>query len=195
MYATLRGKLLEIDPPAIVLETHGVGYKILIPANLIGTLPPLGQELFLYTSYVVREFSHALYGFLSKEERNLFELLIEISGVGPKIALGLIGHLTLPGLQQVVLQEDLNSLCKVPGIGKKTGERLLVELRNRLDSFFLKLPTQIPQGVSNKFQDAIKALVNLGYNHSAAHKAVKQSLDEGSPEDLGTLITTALRKL
>lgn len=198
MYASIKGILSQTALHYVVIEANGIGFKILIPSNVTGQIPAIGQELLLHTSYVVREFSHALYGFQNKEERDLFELLIDISGVGPKIALGLIGHLSLSGLQQVVLEEDLASLCKVPGIGKKTGERLLVELKNRLDSFFQHLPAPIalPKGQTSQLQDAIKALVNLGYNQSAAHKAVKKSLEESENEpDLAQLITSALRKL
>lgn len=201
MYATIRGTLQQNHTSYVVLDAQGIGFKIWIATNALGKIPPLGNELHLHTSFVVREFFHALYGFPLQEERDLFESLIDISGIGPKTALSLIGHLSLQGLQEVVLTEDLKSLCKVPGIGKKTAERLLVELKNKLDGFFTGLPKDllIPTEASlknNHIQDAIKALINLGYNSQAAHKAIKQALDEteGEPE-IGLLITKALKKI
>lgn len=201
MYAFVQGTLRESNPNTAVVQAHGIGYKIAIPTQTYGQLPEIGADVLLHTAYVVREFSHALYGFLLKEERDLFEELIEISGVGPKTALALISHLSLQGLQEVVLSEDLNALCKVPGIGKKTGERLLVELKNRLDKFFIQLPpsltaAKIPGEKGQRLQDAIKALVNLGYNPAAAQKALKKTLgDSDEVPELGTLITKTLQHL
>lgn len=201
MYAFIQGTLRENNPSMAIIQAHGVGYKIAIPTQTYGQLPEIGSDILLHTAYVVREFSHALYGFLLKEERDLFEELIEISGVGPKTALALISHLSLQGLQEVVLSEDLNALCKVPGIGKKTGERLLVELKNRLDKFFFQLPAslttaKLPGEKGQKLQDAIKALVNLGYNPAAAQKALKKTIgDSDEVPELGTLITKALQNL
>lgn len=201
MYAFIQGTLRESSPNIAVIQANGVGYKIAIPTQAYGQLPEIDAEVLLYTAYVVREFSHALYGFILKEERDLFEELIEISGVGPKTALALISHLSLQGLQDVVLSEDLNTLCKVPGIGKKTGERLLVELKNRLDKFFIQLPpsltaAKIPGEKGQKLQDAIKALVNLGYNPSAAQKALKKTIgDSDEIPELGILITKTLQHL
>jgi Holliday junction DNA helicase RuvA len=200
MYASIRGKLLQNQTTYIVLEAQGIGFKIWIATNTLGKIPAPGEELLLHTSFVVREFSQALYGFIHPEERDLFETLIDISGIGPKTALSLIGHLSLQGLQDVVLTEDIKTLCKVPGIGKKTAERLLVELKNKLDGFFTSLPQNlfIPTDAAKNshVQDAIKALVNLGYNTQAAHKAVKQALDETKTEpNVGQLITHALKRI
>lgn len=201
MYSTIRGKLLQNHTSYVVVEAQGIGFKIWIATNALGKIPALGQELLLHTSFVVREFSHALYGFPQQEERDLFESLIDISGIGPKTALSLIGHLSLQGLQEVVLTEDIKTLCKVPGIGKKTAERLLVELKNKLDGFFTGLPQDLLISTetslkNHQIQDAIKALINLGYNSQAAHKAVKQSLEDAPEEpDLGLLITNALKRL
>jgi len=195
MYHFMRGKLVEATPVFIILETAGIGYKIFIPASALSELPQLGEECFLHTSYVVREFVVALYGFLRPVERDLFELLQNVSGIGPKTALSLIGHLGPASLQAAVHGEEVFTLCKVPGIGKKTAERLIIELRDKI------LPAQtlvnMPQDPSKtKISDAMNALVNLGYNHMTAQKALKKSLKE-LPEtiDLGALVTHALKNV
>jgi holliday junction DNA helicase RuvA len=199
MYSTIRGIVTQIHPSYIVLEASGIGFKLLAPSRTVQSTLGIGSELLLHTSYVVREFSQALYGFSSLEERDLFELLIEISGIGPKIALGLISHLTLPELEELILSDDLKTLCQVPGIGKKTAERLLVELRNKLSHFFQSLPLQGALPVlktKQQEQDALKALVNLGYSQSQAHKAIRKTLEQHEElEDLSLLITHSLKNL
>lgn len=195
MYAFLRGKIHQVETGFVVLDVGGVGYKVQIPLNAAYTLRASGSETLLYTSFVVREFGHALYGFIEMEERDLFETLIEISGVGPKIALSLIGHLPLPKLQEVVIMEDAQALSKVPGIGKKTAERLLIELRNKLEGFTSRTPAASGKvdPKNQKAQDALKALINLGYNQATAQKAIKKSLQDSDELDLGRLVTTALK--
>ena len=139
MYAFIRGQLTHLSTGSLVLENQGIGYKILIPVHTAFHLLELGKEILLYTSFVIREFSHTLYGFLHVDEKELFESLIDISGVGPKLALSLVGHLSIPALQTIVIKEDVQALCKIPGIGKKTAERLLVELKGK--SLFEKFTT------------------------------------------------------
>lgn len=199
MYSYFRGKLAQLLPAYAILDVQGIGYKILIPHSTYTKLiDALNSDTLLYTSFVVRENFQGLYGFAVEDERNLFEVLIEISGVGPKTALNLIGHLSISELQQVILREDTHTLSKVPGIGKKTSERLLVELRNKLDAFFTKSPLdhaiRTPLDPKNqKLQDALKALINLGYNHATAQKALKKSLEFSETSDLSGLIAIALK--
>lgn len=190
MYAFIRGKLIEASLSQVILEAHGVGYRLLVPISLMGKLPALGSEMMLQTSFVVREASQALYGFFSCEDRDVFEVLINVSGIGPKTALSILGHLELPGLVDAINRSNVALLSKVPGIGKKTAERLILELRGRLDVMCASNQHVLP----NSRADALNALINLGYTHSSAEKAVKQAaaaLPDDS--DLAALITAALK--
>lgn len=196
MYSFLRGHLKEANLAHIILEVNGIGYKIFVPISLFAKLPPLESSCLVHTSYVVREFAATLYGFLESDERNLFEVLQNVSGVGPKMALNLIGHLDLASLHHAIHHDSIDVLCKVPGIGRKTAERLIVELRDKLQYVpsELSVAISLPQNAHHK--DAVNALVNLGYQGAVAQKAIKKSLQE-LPEnaDLSTLITHALRNV
>jgi len=187
MYAYVKGTLVEASPLEAIVDVQGVGYQLLISVRDFGKLPQIGESVLLYTSFVVREMSQTLYGFLTKEARDLFEQLITISGIGPKTGLGIIGHLTFEELQEAVRAHDIASFAKVPGIGKKTAERLLIELQGR---FKIQAVAQ-PRG---QLSDALQALIQLGFTQTAAEKAVKKAMDTLSTEcDLSTLITTALK--
>lgn len=199
MYAYLKGQLVVAHPSLAVVDVHGVGYALNIPCRLLGELPAIGEQVQFYTSFVVREASQALYGFLHSQERDLFEALMNVTGIGPKMALSLIGHLTFDELHTAVAAQDFPTLCRVPGVGKKTAERLVVELKDKLPhlvpihaNLTLSLPSSKPQHV----QDAMLALINLGYNQNTAQKALKQSLkDLPESADLALLITTALKHI
>lgn len=198
MYAFFRGILVEASPLHCIMDVNGVGYKLFIPASALGKLPAIGTEVLLHTSFVVREMSQALYGFLTAQERDFFEMLIGLTGVGPKMGLGLIGHLSLRELQQAFAAGDIVVLCKIPGIGKKTAERLIVEMRDKLKGFAAPDPSsfaiQLPQ--QQVISDAMSALINLGYTQAIAQKAIKRSIDS-LPEnvELPLLITTALKNI
>jgi holliday junction DNA helicase RuvA len=201
MYAFIKGTLAAATPSQVVVETPNFGYSVFIPCSAFGQLPQVGSSIQLYTTFVIREFSQTLYGFLTLQERDLFELLMNITGVGPKLAISLIGHLPLPHLQAAVSKNDLSALCKVPGIGKKTAERLTVELRDKIAQFaacsLAHLPASLPDDPkTQQVQDAMLALINLGYSQNIAQKAIKQSLKE-LPEtaDLAALITMALKNV
>lgn len=189
MFSFIRGKLHHATPSSVTLDCNGVGYLIAIPTSIFSALPPLGKEVLLHTSFVVREQSHALYGFLTADECKLFERLLDVNGIGPKTALSLIAHLPTPKLEEAVQQNDVHALCKVPGVGKKTAQRLLIDMRDKitLKSRFVTSPNQ-------KLQDAISALINLGYTQMAAENALQKVLQE-QPEnqELATLITLALK--
>lgn len=199
MIAYLKGTLVSSTLTQAVIDVQGIGYAVLIPCSLMEQLPPLGTPVQLYTTLVIREQSHNLYGFLSPQERDVFDILLNVTGVGPKLALSLIGHLILPRLHSAVTKEDIPALCQVPGVGKKTAERLIIELRDKLPQFLsIGLPVtaaihaQDPRHQS--LQDATAALTQLGYSLSIAQKAVKQSLKELPEEaDLASLIRIALR--
>ncbi len=197
MYSFIRGNLRASSPTCVVLEASGIGYKIFIATSTFAELPDLNFECLLHVSYVVRELSITLYGFMQPVERDLFEQLQNVSGIGPKSALSLIGNLGPGSLQAAIHGEDITSLCKVPGIGKKTAERLIIDLRDKIayspTELALKAPAD-PQ--KEKISDAMNALINLGYNHLTAQKAIKKALQEVPEEiDLAALITSALKNV
>lgn len=197
MYEYIRGKLIEATPLKTVVEVSGIGYSLLIPVNHYSNLPPFGKDVTFYLSLIVREDAHLLYGFLSRAERDLFERLITVSGIGPKTALALIGHLEAADLQLAVSQGNLTLLCKVPGIGKKTAERLIVDMRDKFKKEPLTdLSSKHLKGSSSIPSDALNALIHLGYNPLYAQKAIKTALDASEEElALPKLITAALRCL
>lgn len=188
MYAYVKGILVSATPSSAVVDVQGVGYLLSIPSS--ASLPRVGESVCLYTTLVVRELSHTLYGFLHIEERELFEELIAITGIGPKIGLRIVGTLTAAELARAVAAQDTAPLVRVPGIGKKSAERLLVELQGKLSP-----PPPSSSTESSSLGDALRALLQLGLSQNAAEEAVKQAvhaLSEG-PYDLSTLVSTALR--
>jgi Holliday junction DNA helicase RuvA len=197
MFEYIKGILTEASPAKVTLETHGLGYLLLIPLNNYTKLPQIGTPLTLYVSTVIREDSHKHYGFITRKERDLFESLIEVSGIGPKIGLTLLGHMEMNDLQFAISQGNAALLSKIPGIGKKTAERLIVEMRDKitkLDTPLSTHPLLDTSGESGVIADAINALIHLGYHPTLAQKAIKKVSDTPTPEtDLGRLITAALR--
>lgn len=199
MFAYLKGTIATKTATHVIVDVNGIGYLLLVPHQLIEQLPAIGEEAKLHTSFVVREFAHTLYGFVNEHERDIFEILLNLTGVGPKLALSLIGHLPLAALQQAVLMQDVRTLCNVPGVGKKTAERLIVELKDRLANLsqfdMQEFVTNVIDPKQALTQDAVLALINLGYTQSVAYKAVKQSMKELAEDeyDLGRLITTSLK--
>jgi Holliday junction DNA helicase RuvA len=190
MYEYIKGKLVASKPNRAVIDVQGVGYAILIPLSTYSRLPSPGHDVHLFISPVVREDAHLLYGFFSQPERDLFDRLTHISGIGPKTAISLIGHMEIADLELAVMQGNVMLLSKVPGIGKKTAERLIVELKGKI-----KIETSHPlQAENGPIADAISALINLGYHPVAAQKAVQKAAGQSqkTPE-LSQLITLALR--
>jgi Holliday junction DNA helicase RuvA len=175
MIGKIHGKLVEKNPPQVVVMSHGVGYEIDVPMSTFYHLPRTGEDVELLTHMVVREDAHLLYGFLTAAERGAFRQLLKISGVGPKVALSVLSGLSVEDLSIAVAAQDAARLTKVPGIGKKTAERLVLELRDRL-------PAAVSVARSNAGPaggDVLNALLGLGYNEREAQAAVKQL-----PEDL-----------
>jgi len=195
MYEYLKGTLVETSLSKAVVDVQGIGYILLIPFNNFSKLPPLGSSTSFYLSFVVREDSQKLYGFLTRQERDLFESLLDVSGIGPKTALCLVGHMEIRDLQAAIGHGNTQLICKIPGIGKKTAERLVVEMRDKVKKGMESSSDTFPQS-ENKgtAADAVSALMNLGYNSSQAQKAIKAAMNkfEGEPE-LAKLITAALR--
>lgn len=189
MYEYFHGLLVEKNASYVVVEINGIGYKLHIPVNLMDKLPHNGEKTFFYVSWVIRENSQTLYAFMKKEERDLFELLLTLSGIGPKTALSLVGHFELEDFKAIVQKEDSKSLAHAPGIGKKTAERLIVDLKDKL-----KFSTHSKTQFSSKTQDALNALMHLGCSESNAEIAIKKATEELTDEcDLSALITAALK--
>jgi Holliday junction DNA helicase RuvA len=194
----LRGTLAEKQPPHLLLDVNGIGYELEVPMTTLYRLPAVGEPLTLHTHQVVREDAHLLYGFFEKRERELFRELIRLNGVGPKLALALMSGLEVDELVRCVQAQDTAALVKVPGVGKKTAERLLVELKDRFKAWEsipsiapLVVEPQLAQAVSSAENDAVSALISLGYKPQEASRAVAAVKEEGmSSEDL---IRRALR--
>jgi len=197
MFEFIRGKLAIGALNKAVVDVGGIGYAVLIALNTYARLPQIGQEVLFYVSPVIREDAHLLYGFLTQDERDLFEKLTLISGIGPKTAIALIGHMEIADLQMAILHENIALLSKVPGIGKKTAERLVIEMRDKIkNEKSTSLSVLDPESPKGTIADAISALVNLGYHPMQAQKAVKKAVGEGQDEpELGRLITLALRSI
>jgi Holliday junction DNA helicase RuvA len=174
MIAHLRGKLIYKQPGQAIIEAAGVGYNVTISIPTFTTLPAVGAEASLHIYTVVREDQIALFGFLEREEKQLFERLITVSGVGPKLAVTILSGLSSERTVQAIRGQDHAQLTRIPGVGKKLAERLVVELKDKLDDFAVA-PTQVSvKGVA--VEDVLSALVNLGYQRPAAEKAIEQAV-------------------
>lgn len=179
MIGRLTGTLVEKNPPQIVIDVQGIGYEIDVPMSTFYNLPATGEKLNLHTHMIVREDGHFLYGFTTEDERTAFRQLLKISGVGARIALAVLSGLSVRELAQAVVMQEAGRLIKIPGIGKKTAERLLLELRDRLPK------TSASSGTANAdviihsaADDILNALLGLGYSEREALPALK-SLPDG----------------
>ena len=181
MIGRLFGILLEKNPPQILLDVQGVGYELDVPMSTFYNLPALHEEVLLHTQLIVREDAHLLYGFLSNEERLAFRQLLKISGVGPKLALSVLSGLSLNDLAIAVANKEAGRLTKIPGVGKKTAERLLLELQGK----FVSTGASTVQGatVTSSNNDIVNALQALGYNEKEADWAAKQLPKDVSVSD------------
>ena len=182
MIASLRGTLLSTTPLHAVVEVAGIGYEVSIPVTTAEKLPPAGQPAFLHTTVVYREDSQAIYGFATAAERDFFRLLIEkVSGVGPKVGMALMSHLSLPSLQGAIAGGDAELLSKCPGIGRKTAERIILDLKDKLGAVSQIVPAGSAVGglvapaAPSALADATAALVALGYKPQDADKAVRKA--------------------
>ena len=175
MIGRLSGTLVEKQPPQIVIDAGGVGYEVDVPMNTFYQLPATGSPVSLFTHLVVREDAHLLFGFASRNEREAFRRLIKVSGVGARIALAILSGMTCDELAVAVAAEDIKRLSAVPGIGKKTAERLVLELRGKLATgALLATPGGLPLATTpDEKSDIVSALLALGYNEKEAAAAVK----------------------
>ena len=202
MISQIRGKLIEVEDDKVVVDVGGVGYEIEVASSVLDALPvDKDQEISLVCHFVVREDAQLLYGFSSKEERSLFRAYIRINGVGPRLGLALLSSLSMKDLSHIVDQNDVGLLQKVPGVGKKTAERLLVELKNQLGDL-LKLQSYQGHaqdkvaGSASLAREAGEALIALGYKQQESSEAVTRALTEVSDHTsltLNELVRLALR--
>lgn len=178
MYSYMKGELVEILEDAIVLEVNNIGYNIHIPASMIDSFHGIGQEIKIYTYFHVKEDSMKLYGFLTRDDLNIFKLLLGVNGIGPKGALAILTVMTPDDLRFAVLGEDAKTIAKAPGIGTKTAQRLILELKDKLnleDAFEMKsqhVSEEADNSGSAVKGDAVQALAALGYSSTEALKAV-----------------------
>jgi Holliday junction DNA helicase RuvA len=190
MIGRLRGTLIAKQPPWIVLDVGGVGYELEVPMSTLYDLPEAGREVTLLTHYAIREDTAALYGFLREEERALFRNLQKVSGIGARIALAVLSGVSTNEFARLVHEADIAALTRIPGIGKKTAERIVVELRDRIDAMSTLQPRA--QGKLSSPQDeAVAALQQLGYKPVEAARLAKAAANEG--DDAEAIIRKALR--
>jgi Holliday junction DNA helicase RuvA len=197
MIGQIRGILAATQPPDIVLDVGGIGYEIQVPMTTLYELPAPGSELRLFTHFVVREDAQLLYGFLQERDRALFRHLIKVNGVGPKLALAILSGMDSDSFVRSVQRDDTSTLVQLPGVGKKTAERLLVEMRDRLADWITELDATAPASAPTARDitaEAESALVALGYKPAEASKAVAAAND-GSVERSEDLIRRALQSM
>ena len=193
MIGSLRGRLTLKQAPAVIIECHGVGYEVETPMSTFLELPPTGDELFLFTHMVVREDAQMLYGFATEEERALFRMLLKISGVGAKMGLAVLSAMSVDGFRRCVEYEDAASLVKVPGVGKKTAERLIIEMRDRIDTPSAQSGAATVEVQAGAKSEAVDALISLGYKPREVQKLIGElDVDGKSAEDI---IRLALRQV
>jgi Holliday junction DNA helicase RuvA len=196
MIAHLRGTLLEKHPNQVVVECQGVGYDVQIPVSTYSALPDAGHEVKLRIHTHVREDAFLLFGFHSAEEKSLFEKLISVSGIGPKMGITVLSGITTFELLNSIRGGQVDRLVKIPGIGKKTAERLVLELRDKLDQISVGgavVPSLQPAPVLSELdQDVLSALVNLGCQRGAAEAAIRKARAAGTPDEFEPLFRKAL---
>lgn len=194
MFEYFRGPLVQSTPTKAVIDINGIGYAIQISLKTFQKLPQIGTQTLIYVAPVIREDEHILYGFLTIEEKNLFYLLTSVSGVGPKTAVGILGHVDIDDFQMAVLQGNVALLSKVPSVGKKTAERLVVELKDK----FQNIPrhdSRLSSKDGSLVSDAVSALINLGYHPLEAQKRVNATVQQHSATvTLSEVISLSLQK-
>ncbi|MBI2380024.1 MAG: Holliday junction branch migration protein RuvA [Gammaproteobacteria bacterium] len=201
MISQLRGTLKEKLPPEIVLDVAGVGYELLCPMTTFYQLPELGKEVLLHTHLSIREDAHVLFGFAAKADRALFRELIKVNGIGPKLALSILSGMELADFVRRVHEGEVSALTKIPGVGKKTAERLVVEMKDKLKDWeyftgrpqLMNLSQPAVASADEPVQEAVAALVALGYKPQDASKAIAKIEQAGMKSE--ELIRAALKAM
>jgi Holliday junction DNA helicase RuvA len=193
MIGRLRGEIAIKQPPYLLLEVNGVGYELEAPMSTFYDLPAVGESVQIYTHLQVREDAHTLYAFSNETQRSLFRALLKVNGVGAKMALAILSGMNPEEFHRSVEEGDAKSLTRLPGVGKKTAERLIIEMRDRLKTLFGDAPAILgaPQAQANQADEAVQALVALGYKPAEASKLVNAVEAEG--KDSEVIIREALK--
>ncbi len=197
MIGLLRGQLVKRDPAHVIVEVNGVGYRVFVPLSTYYRLPDEGTEVLLHTVTYLREDALHLYGFITERERALFDLLRGVTGIGPRLAINILSGITAEELAAAIGRADLVRLSAIPGVGRKTSERMILELKEKILPL-LEPAVAAPEGDPSEevLQDVVSALLNLGYNRSAAAKAAAKALRTvDGDQDFETVIRQALRLL
>ncbi|EOG0787968.1 Holliday junction branch migration protein RuvA [Neisseria gonorrhoeae] len=192
MISRLTGKLVEKNPPQIVIDVNGVGYEADVSMQTFYNLPPVGESVQLFTQLIIREDAHLLFGFATAEERKTFRQLIKVGGIGAKTALGILSAMTADELARAVAEEDVKRLSSAPGIGKKTAERMVLELRGKLVAHTVTDRLFATSPAADETEDIVSTLLALGYNEREAKAAVK-GVPKGT--DVGEGVRLALKNL
>jgi Holliday junction DNA helicase RuvA len=183
MIGHLKGKITSKNPPEILIEVEGVGYEVLCPMSTFYALDNLTEDILLFTHLSIKEDAHTLFGFISKDEKNVFRELIRVNGVGPKVALAILSNLSVQSLVECISTEDADLLAKTPGIGKKTALKLIVELQDRLGKLeltgTLEKTRVLNQSSNPNSKQAIEALQSLGFKVKEANRMVSKIEDQG----------------
>ena len=182
MIGHLKGKIISKSPPEVLLEVQGIGYEVLCPMSTIYELDNLSDDVLLFTHLSIKEDAHTLFGFITKDEKNVFRELIRVNGVGPKVALAILSNLSVHSLVDCISTEDADLLAKTPGIGKKTALKLIVELQDRLSKLNLvgsiANSSEIKQNSNPNSKQAIEALQSLGFKAKEANRMVSKIEDQ-----------------
>ncbi|MBI1870111.1 MAG: Holliday junction branch migration protein RuvA [Chlamydiae bacterium] len=198
MYSYLSGKLIKIVDSTVVLDVNGVGYEVHVPSRILISLPSSQEFLTLYTYFHVREDLQVLYGFQYEEEKEVFKILLGVNGIGPKSALAIMGGMGLKDLKNCIQNEDEKLLSSIPGIGKKTASRLILELKDKVQN--VRLPLELgKEGLSderaNLMRDALLALVSLGFTRPRVKEAVESVMKKDPKEKIEELIRDSIKIL
>lgn len=196
MIASLKGQLLFRSPDYLIVEVNGVGYKVVVSHQTLSRLPTLGEKVFLFVHTAVREDDISLFGFIDEEEKKVFLRLISVNGIGPKLALTILSRINPNDLVEALCREDLVRLTAIPGIGKKTAERMILDLKDKLAEFLVEGRQKLVPGSGKRriFEEAASALINLGYTRAIAERTLSQvSFKEEVPVEV--LIRQALKLL
>lgn len=202
MIGYVRGILEEADEQFVIIDNHGIGYRIFVPSSAFSGALPIGKEVKIYTYLSVKEDAMQLYGFLTRDDLRMFRMLLGVNGIGPKAGIGILSALTADELRFAVLADDAASIAKAPGIGKKTAQKLILELKDKLnleDAFEQKLANQAARDISaadtgSQVQEAVQALTALGYPGTEALRAVKK-VEGAESMTVEEILKAALKKM
>lgn len=196
MISSLKGILTEVNPPNVVIDVGGVGYLLQASMSTIYQLPAIGESVFIHTHMVVREDAQLLFGFYEPQERLLFQEIIKINGVGPKVALAILSNVTVVDLMHWVDEQAVDRFKKIPGVGPKTAQRIILDLKDKLSKFSVDLKTQVVMSAPrNHFDEAFEALIALGYKNKEAKHAIEHLQNDDTLQEPQHVIKAALKRL